>query len=54
MQFRSLKAIRAKVWAARMESPLFNVRAYTANLEKLFFKMWARYEENQPLDHIMD
>lgn len=49
-----LKAIRAKVWAARMESPLFNVRTYTSNLENLFFKMWANYEENKPLDHIMD
>ncbi|XP_050039299.1 UDP-N-acetylglucosamine--peptide N-acetylglucosaminyltransferase 110 kDa subunit isoform X3 [Dermacentor andersoni] len=49
-----LKAIRAKVWAARMESPLFNVRTYTSNLENLFLKMWANYEENKPLDHIMD
>jgi len=47
-----LKAIRAKVWCNRVESPLFNVRTYTSNLEKLFYKMWEQYSENDTLDHV--
>ena len=48
-----LKAIRAKVWRGRTESPLFNVQMYTSNLEKLYAKMWKNYENND-LDHILD
>lgn len=48
-----LKAIRAKVWCGRTESPLFNVQRYTSNLEKLYKKMWKNYELNK-LDHITD
>ncbi|XP_064481928.1 UDP-N-acetylglucosamine--peptide N-acetylglucosaminyltransferase 110 kDa subunit-like isoform X2 [Ornithodoros turicata] len=49
-----LKAIRAKVWGARAECALFNVRLYTTHLEDVFYKMWNRYESNEPPDHIMD
>lgn len=49
-----LKAIRAKVWKARTESPLFNVKTYTSNLEKLYRRMWAKYERGEEPDHIID
>ncbi|XP_045769212.1 UDP-N-acetylglucosamine--peptide N-acetylglucosaminyltransferase 110 kDa subunit [Maniola jurtina] len=47
-----LKAIRAKVWTARMESPLFDCKAYATGLEMLYNKMWARYARNERPDHI--
>lgn len=50
----SLKAIRAKVWAARQESPLFNVKTYTQNLEKLFFQMWKTFLHNDTPQHLTD
>ncbi|XP_074603439.1 UDP-N-acetylglucosamine--peptide N-acetylglucosaminyltransferase 110 kDa subunit-like [Brevipalpus obovatus] len=49
-----LKGIRAKVWKARTESPLFNVKIYTSNLEKLYRRMWAKYERGEEPDHILD
>jgi len=50
-----LKAIRAKVWSGRTESPLFNVQRYTSNLEKLFIKMAKIYEKNGPNpEHILE
>ncbi|RWS14657.1 UDP-N-acetylglucosamine--peptide N-acetylglucosaminyltransferase-like protein, partial [Dinothrombium tinctorium] len=49
-----LKAIRAKVWKARTESPLFNVKTYATNLEKLFYKMWNIYEQGKKPEHITD
>ncbi|XP_013781947.1 UDP-N-acetylglucosamine--peptide N-acetylglucosaminyltransferase 110 kDa subunit isoform X2 [Limulus polyphemus] len=47
-----LKAIRAKVWRARTESNLFNVKVYTSNLEKLYRKTWERCEKGEKPDHI--
>ncbi|XP_035209929.1 UDP-N-acetylglucosamine--peptide N-acetylglucosaminyltransferase 110 kDa subunit-like [Stegodyphus dumicola] len=49
-----LKAIRAKVWAARTESPLFNVKTYATNLERLFYEMWAKYERGEKPNHITE
>ncbi|KAK4337373.1 hypothetical protein RND71_043330 [Anisodus tanguticus] len=49
-----LKAIRAKVWSGRTESPLFNVATYTQNLEKVYLKMWKKYEEHREPDHITE
>ena len=49
-----LKAIRAKVWAGRTESPLFNVQKYTSNLERLYLKMWKNYEYNKEPEHITE
>lgn len=48
-----LRAIRANVWKARKSSPLFNTKLYTADLERLFLKMWERHERNEPVDHIL-
>ncbi len=50
----SLKAIRGKVWTARKESPLFNVKTYTQNLEKLYFKMWEDFLQHDEPQHITD
>lgn len=47
-----LKAIRAKVWLARTESPLFDCKRYSLGLEMLFHKMWKRYAQGQAPDHI--
>ncbi|KAG9509114.1 UDP-N-acetylglucosamine--peptide N-acetylglucosaminyltransferase 110 kDa subunit, partial [Fragariocoptes setiger] len=49
-----LKAIRAKVWQARTDSRLFDVKSYVVNLESLFLKMWRRYEQGHEPDHIVD
>ena len=47
-----LKLIRAKVWSRRFTSPLFNTTLYTRNLEQLFLKIWTRYVNDLPPDHI--
>lgn len=47
-----LKAIRAKVWKARGDSPLFDCKQYATGLETLFFKMWEKYVRGEPADHI--
>lgn len=47
-----LKAIRAKVWIARVDSPLFDCKQYAAGLEKLFRRMWKRFEGGHEPDHI--
>uniref|UniRef100_A0A1W7RB52 protein O-GlcNAc transferase n=2 Tax=Hadrurus TaxID=88315 RepID=A0A1W7RB52_9SCOR len=49
-----LKAIRAKVWQARTENSLFNVKIYASNLENLFYKMWKKYEKSEKPDHITE
>ena len=49
-----LKAIRAKVWKNRVESPLFSVKIYTRNLEDLYWKMWKRHESGKEPDHLVD
>jgi len=49
-----LKAIRGKVWRNKTESPLFNIRIYTKNLEDVYQKMWKRHESGQPPDHLID
>ncbi|XP_039262737.2 UDP-N-acetylglucosamine--peptide N-acetylglucosaminyltransferase 110 kDa subunit-like isoform X2 [Styela clava] len=48
-----LKSIRAKVWKQRIESPLFSIKSYTENLEVLFSKMWDKYSNGEPVDHIL-
>ncbi|CAI4229118.1 unnamed protein product [Auanema sp. JU1783] len=47
-----LSNIRAKVWKARTTSTLFNVKQYCTDLEDLYSKMWNRYHEGLPIDHI--
>lgn len=47
-----LKAIRAKVWQARTDSHLFDVKLYVNNLEGLFIRMWKKYENGEKPDHI--
>ena len=52
----SLRATRAKVWKARSSSPLFCVRTYTKNIERLFHKVWEKYEQSggaEP-DHVTE
>lgn len=47
-----LKALRAKVWKARVESPLFDCSQYAKGLENLFSRMWKRFQRNELPDHI--
>lgn len=47
-----LKAIRAKVWKARIESPLFDCKQYAQGLEMLFAKMWERFARGEAPNHI--
>lgn len=48
-----LKAIRAKVWKNRVESPLFSVSVYTRNLEDVYTRMWRRHETGLPVGHLV-
>lgn len=47
-----LAKMRAKVWHQRTASPLFNIRHYVNDLEKLLMKMWKKYEKGENPDHI--
>lgn len=47
-----LKAIRAEVWRARAESPLFDCKQYAQGMEKLYKVMWERHERGEKPDHI--
>ncbi|KAG8300669.1 hypothetical protein J6590_071229 [Homalodisca vitripennis] len=47
-----LKAMRAEVWRARTESPLFDCKQYAQGMEKLYRIMWNRYANGEKPDHI--
>ncbi|XP_055917773.1 UDP-N-acetylglucosamine--peptide N-acetylglucosaminyltransferase 110 kDa subunit isoform X3 [Eupeodes corollae] len=47
-----LKTMRAKVWEARVESPLFDCSQYAKGLEMLFSRMWERFSIGEEPDHI--
>jgi len=47
-----LKAIRAKVWQRRSESPLFNCQIYAKDMERLYLRMWQRYGAGEKPNHI--
>jgi len=47
-----LQGTRAKVWKQRMESPLFCVKTYASDLEKLFKLIWDKYSHGEKSDHI--
>merc|ERR1712203_1329216 len=46
------RAIRAKVWSGRIESPLFSVRTYARDLEDLFTRMWTKFQTGEKVSHI--
>ncbi|XP_048508771.1 UDP-N-acetylglucosamine--peptide N-acetylglucosaminyltransferase 110 kDa subunit isoform X4 [Athalia rosae] len=47
-----LKAVRAKVWKARSDSPLFNCKMYAQGMEMLYARMWERYARGEKPDHV--
>lgn len=47
-----LKGMRAKVWKARVDSPLFDCKQYANGLEMLYTKMWNRHSRGENADHI--
>jgi hypothetical protein len=51
ISFFSLRVTRARVWKARIDSPLFNVQTYTTNLERLYRVLWDKYERGEDPDH---
>jgi len=53
VDYEYLRQIRAKVWKARTTSTLFDVRQFCHDLEDLMMKMWQRYENGLPADHIL-
>ena len=50
----SLRATRAKVWHGRSDSPLFCVKTYASNMERLFHKVWERHEKGEKPDHVTE
>jgi len=46
------RAIRAKVWDGRINSPLFDVRIYAKDLEDLVYKMWEKFRKGEKPNHI--
>jgi protein O-GlcNAc transferase len=49
-----LKRVRAKVWNLRTTSDLFNVQTYTSNLERVYRRMWEKYEKGEELTHLTE
>merc|ERR1712241_143184 len=47
-----LMGTRAKVWKLRIDSPLFCVKTYASDLEKVFKAMWEKYQQGEKPDHI--
>lgn len=47
-----LKAVRARVWKARVDSPLFDCKQYAQGLEMLYTKMWDRFARGEAPGHI--
>lgn len=47
-----LKGMRAKVWVARTESPLFDCQQYAQGMEMLFSRMWDRHAQGMKPDHV--
>ncbi|XP_052282456.1 UDP-N-acetylglucosamine--peptide N-acetylglucosaminyltransferase 110 kDa subunit-like isoform X2 [Dreissena polymorpha] len=49
-----LRAMRAKVWKARMSSPLFCCQTYVNNMERLYWKMWKLQSSGLTPRHITE
>jgi len=50
-----LRVIRARVWQGRLDSPLFKVKQYAADLEDLFYKMFNKFRKGEGrLTHITE
>ena len=39
----SLRSVRAKIWRARLTSPLFNCKRFATDLENIYLKLWEVY-----------
>ncbi len=50
----SLRKIRSLVWKARLTSPLFSTDQYARDLEVVYRRMWAKYEEDRGFDHLTE
>lgn len=45
--------MRAEVWRARSDSPLFNCSIYANGLERLYRAMWDKNQHGEKPDHIL-
>ena len=50
----SLRKIRSLVWKARLTSPLFNTEQYAHDLEKVYRRMWDKYESGHNFEHLIE
>ena len=50
----SLRAVRAKVWQRRNQSPLFNCKTYANDMERLYERMWQRFASGEKPFHITE
>eukprot|EP00800_Vazella_pourtalesii_P021339 TRINITY_DN788_c0_g1_i11.p1 TRINITY_DN788_c0_g1~~TRINITY_DN788_c0_g1_i11.p1 ORF type:complete len:765 (-),score=209.82 TRINITY_DN788_c0_g1_i11:144-2438(-) len=48
-----LKQLRNRIKDARLSSPLFDTQLYTQHLEELYSKIWKKYNNGEPADHIL-
>ena len=48
-----LNALKAKLAANRLTTPLFDTPLFTKNLEKAYTQMYERYQADMPVDHIV-
>ena len=48
-----LSAIKAKLEANRLTTPLFDTERYAQHLESAYQAMWDRYQAELPPDHIV-
>jgi len=49
-----LKQVKAKVWISRITSPLFNMKQYATDMERMFGKMWYKQENGQKPSHVTE
>jgi protein O-GlcNAc transferase len=49
-----LRRMRAKVWRLRTNSELFDVQKYAANLERVYRRMWEKFEKGEELTHLTE
>ena len=43
-----------QVWLNVRDGMLFNTQQYTRDMERLMYKLWARYEQGLNADHVTE
>ena len=42
------------MWLGRVSTPLFSTSHYAKDIEALYQRIWKRYEQNLPTDHLTE